>query len=271
MKGLERAAGFALFSRTANGLVLTKEGAALLQDADSALSALAGFNQRVAALQTSAREILRLGTILDPEFTRIGSFLKELVEVAPKMEIQLNQGTSDDVLAQIGRKELDAGFWLDVPGWPMPPVSAGQGARRARDAFLSKPLRRFFYRVAAPPGWEHRVHGKGWKRLGGLPWLATPQASAHRRLLAAVFDPLGIKPQRVAQSDQESTMLDLVESGVGLSLVRDSIAAREAETRKLVIADKVSIECALSFVCLKSRLEERSISRAWQAMDRVWA
>ena len=53
----------------------------------------------------------------------------------------------------------------------------------------------------------------------------------------------------MALVDQEASMLDLVKSGVGLSLVRDSIAMRESQARGLVVADRVSLDCALSFVC----------------------
>jgi hypothetical protein len=37
---------------------------------------------------------LRIGTILYPEFTRLGAFLKQLVESAPQIETELRQGMS---------------------------------------------------------------------------------------------------------------------------------------------------------------------------------
>jgi hypothetical protein len=61
-----------------------------------------------------------------------------------------------------------------------------------------------------------------------------------------------------------------VRSGVGLSLVRDSIAIREAQARGLVIADKVSLDCTLAFVCLRARTGEAVIASAWGALERVW-
>jgi DNA-binding transcriptional LysR family regulator len=269
LKSLEQATGLTLFTRTPHGLVPTREGTALLSHADNALGAMAGFARAAVALQGSVRETLRIGTILDPDFTRLGAFLKELVEAAPHIETQLRHGMSDDVLAQVARRELDVGFYLDSPRNHTPASKPSEDARGAA-SFQFRVLMEFTYRVVAPPGWGPRVLGRDWKSLGALPWLATPPASAHRRLLAGVFGPLGIELKRVAMTDQEAAMLDLVESGVGLSLVRDTVAKREARARHLVIADKVSIACVLSFVCLRARLAEAAIAHSWSAIGKAW-
>ncbi len=278
LKSLAQATGLVLFSRTPHGLALTADGAALLPQAEKALAALADFGQAAQRLQSTVRGRLRIGTILDPEFTRLGAFLKQLVESAPQIETELRQGMSGDVLAQLGRGELDVGFYL-VPleasdpeseqNRPVPSVEWSQVAL----SFEVNILTRFTYRVLAPAGWGPQVLGRDWKALAALPWLATPPASAHHRLLARVFGPgslTGVEPRRVALVDQEASMLDLVKSGVGLSLVRDSIAIRESQARGLVVADRVSLDCALSFVCQKARVEEPVITSARQALAAVW-
>jgi DNA-binding transcriptional LysR family regulator len=261
LRTLAEATGLQLFTRTAQGMALTRDGAALLPLADKALAGLAEFGQAAAALHTTVRGTLRIGTILDPEFTRLGAFLKQLVETSPQVDTVLRQGMSGDVLALIDRGELDVGFHLDLPDDPL-------GAD-----WLVRPLTRFTYRVLAPAGWGPQVRGMDWKALASLPWLATPPASAHHRLQRRVFGPgsiTGLEPRRVALVDQEASMLDLVRSGVGLSLVRDAIAIREAQARGLVIADRVALECELSFVCRASRAGEPAIAAAWSALDTVW-
>lgn len=262
LKGLAEATGLTLFTRTPQGMALTQDGAALLPLADKALSALADFGQAAAALHHTVRGTLRIGTILDPEFTRLGAFLKALVESAPQIGTELRQGMSGDVLAQVMRGDLDVGFFLNLPDDP------------AGLPYQWRTLARFSYRVLAPAGWGPQVRGKDWKALASLPWLATPAASAHHRLLRRVFGSgslTGMEPRRVALVDQEASMLDLVKSGVGLSLVRDSIAMREAQAHGLVVADRVALECDLSFVCLAARTGEPVIASALAALDSVWA
>lgn len=65
-------------------------------------------------------------------------------------------------------------------------------------------------------------------------------------------------------------MLDLVRSGVGCSLVRESIAISEAQARGLVVADRVSLDCRLCFVCLRARRGEPVVASAWEALGQVW-
>lgn len=262
LKSLAASTGLVLFTRTPQGLALTRDGAALLPQAEKALAALTDFSQAALSLHSTVRGRLRIGTILDPEFTRLGAFLKELVESAPQIETELRQGMSGEVLDRIVRSELDVGFYLGLPG--------GREKRTAAAGIEAKSLSNFTYRVLAPPGWGDQVLGRDWKALAALPWIGTPPESAHHRLLAEVFAPLGVAPRQVALVDQEASMLDLVRSGVGLSLVRDSIAMREAQARGLVIADRVSLDCQLSFVCLQSRRADPVVASAWAALAQVW-
>lgn len=271
LKSLAQSTGLQLFTRTPHGLALTPDGAALLPQAEKALAALADFSQAALKLNSTLRGRLRIGTILDPEFIRLGAFLKELVESAPQIETELRQGMSGEVLARVARSELDVGFYLgELDNLDPKEFGALSTTGQAALHFEAKPLSHFTYRVLAPAGWGDQVLGRDWKALAALPWLATPPESAHHRMLARVFAPLGLVPRQVALVDQEASMLDLVRSGVGLSLVRDSIAMSEAQARGLVIADRVSLDCALSFVCLKARRSEPVIASAWGALERVW-
>lgn len=262
LKALAQATGLSLFSRSPRGLVLTADGAALLPQAERALGALVDFAQAAQRLHSTVRGSLRIGTILDPEFTRLGAFLRHLVEAAPQVRTELRQAMSGDVWDAVQRNALDGGFYLAEPD-QLPPEPLAQLT-----------LTRFTYRVLAPAGWGPQVQGRGWKGLAALPWLATPPASAHHRLLARVLgpgSPAGLEPRWVALVDQESSMLDLVRSGVGLSLVRDSIAMRESQARGLVIADAVSLDCDLAFVYPAARRDDPVLACACAALAAVWA
>lgn len=271
LKSLATSTGLQLFTRTPQGLALTRDGAALLPHAEKVLAALGDFGQAAQSLHSTVRGTLHIGTILDPEFTRLGAFLRQLVETAPQVDTELRQSMSGDVLAQLVRGELDVGFYLGDPNDAGSKQALAHMERsQAAPLFEEKVLTRFTYHVVAPAGWGPQVLGRDWKSLAALPWLGTPPASAHHRLLAAVFGPLGVEPHRVALVDQEASMLDLVKSGIGLSLVRDSIAIRESQAHGLVIADRASLDCVLSFVCLATRRDEAVVASAWAALAEVW-
>ena len=270
LKGLEESTGLLLFNRTPGGFTLTEAGAALLPLAHKALSASSDFKTMADSLRESVRGSLRVGTILDPEFIRLGPFVRSLATSLKKTEVFLRYGMSDDVLAQIGKGDLDVGYYVDAT--PAESMSSTTFSERHIDdgKYQLAPLMSYPYRVIAPSEWSNRVLGKDWADLIGLPWLATPPHSAHRRLLDNIFRPMGSLPKRVAYADQEEAMIDFVESGICLSLARDCTLDRITRKRNFVIADTVTVTCDLSFACLTSRRHEPVISYAFTAMQAVW-
>lgn len=270
LKGLEQSTGLQLFNRTPGGFTLTEAGAALLPLAHKAVSASADFRTMADSMRESLRDSLRVGTILDPEFIRLGPFVRSLATSLKKTEVFLRYGMSDDVLAQIGKGDLDVGYYVDAtPVASMAPPTASERHIEGGKYQLA-PLMSYPYRVIAPAEWSDKVQGKDWADLIDLPWLATPAHSAHRRLLDDIFRPMGSLPKRVAYTDQEEAMIDFVESGICLSLARDCVLDRITRKRNFVIADKVTLTCDLSFACLTSRRHESVISHAFSAMQAVW-
>jgi len=262
IKNLQEALGVTLFTRASHGLVLTRDGQALLPHAERALAAAGDVERAAAALRQEVRGRLRIGTILDPQFLRLGGFLKQLVETYPQIETALRHGMSGSVIEQVRARELDVGYYIGQP------VEDG-----LPDAlFHAAMLTRFQYRVLAPAGWKERVgRSPDWRSLAALPWIWTPPASAHNRLLSRVFRDAGVEPIKVAEVDQETSMLDLVKSGVGLSLARDAIAIDEAHMHALTIVEGVTVPTELTFVALAARMEEPAIAAAFKLVEAQWA
>lgn len=270
LKGLEESTGLQLFNRTPGGFTLTEAGAALLPLAHRTISASSDFKTAADSLRESQRATLRIGTILDPESIRLGSFVRSLATAAQKTEVFLRYGMSEEVLAQIGRGELDVGYYIDAT----PPECLASDVLPERTIEDGKyrlmTLTRYDYRVIAPCQWSDKVLGKDWADLHDLPWITTPHDSAHRRLIDDIFRPTGLLPKRVAFAEQEDAMIECVEAGNGLSLARDCVIDRITRKRDFVIADKVALTCDLSFACLASRRHEPMISQAFSAMQAVW-
>ena len=196
--------------------------------------------------------------------------MRGLATSQKKTEVFLRYGMSDDVLAQIGRSELDVGYYVDAAPAGSPAFGVPSERTIEDGKFQLMPLMRYDYHVIAPAEWSDKVMGKDWADLAGLPWLATPHHSAHRRLLDDVFRPMGTLPKRVAFTDQEDAMIDFVESGICLSLARGCVLERITRKRNFVIADKLALTCDLSFACLTARRHEPVISNAFSAMRAVW-
>jgi DNA-binding transcriptional LysR family regulator len=254
IKSLQASLKLQLFSRTSAGMTLTDDGTKLLPYAERVMESVAEFRQGAASLHSTLTGTLAIGTILDPEFIRLGAFLKRLVETYPQLSTQLQHGMSGWVMQQVKAGALDVGFHIGTPG----------------KEFHHLTLTSFTYNVVAPQGWKSRVAGKDWPALAKLPWIWTPPESAHHRLLTRTFGHYKLTPNKVALVDQEPSMLDLVKSGVGLSLVRESIALREAHAHGLVIADAVSLSTELSFIALAKRKTEPTIAAVFALLQSLW-
>lgn len=266
LKRLSEASGVQLFHRTPHGLELTRDGAALLVKAEQVLDAMDEFGRSARNLTGRVQGKIRVGTIIDPDFTRLGAFLAELASLAPGLETELVHGVSGDVLGRILRDEIDAGYFLgDV-------AAAGRAVDGSLETRIHQlTLTRFSYLVVGPPGWEGRMKGKGWPALAQLPWIGTPPASVHNRLLSGIFAEHGVTPNTVAMVDQELSMLAMVRSGVGLSLCRDSLALFEKQTNGIVVSDQVDVPTVLSFITRSSRRTQPSVALALEAISNVWS
>ncbi|WP_136419252.1 MULTISPECIES: LysR family transcriptional regulator [Oxalobacteraceae] len=254
IKALQASLDLQLFTRTPSGMSLTDDGAKLLPFAERVMESVAEFRQGAASLHSTLSGTLSIGTILDPEFIRLGAFLKRLVETYPQISTRLQHGMSGWVMQQIKSGELDVGYFLGTPG----------------KEFHYQTLTSFTYNVVAPQGWKNRVAGRDWPALAKLPWIWTPPESAHNRLLSKTFAQYKVTPNKVALVDQEPSMLDLVKSGVGLSLVRESVALGEAHAHGLVIADAVSLSTELSFITLAKRKSEPAIAAVFSLLQSLW-
>ena len=255
--------GLTLFSRRPQGLALTSDGHALLPAAEKALASAQAFEQTAGTLHSTLRGKLSIGTIVDPEFLRLGAFLSRLMARAPQLETELQHGMSGSVLNRIAQGDLDVGFYLAPPG-------EGPGLNQGHEALAWRELTHFDYHVIAPAGWENRLIDTRWEHLATLPWIVTPQDSAHHRLLKQALAKSGAVPNRVAQVDQEACMLDLVRAGVGLSLARDALAMTERQESGLAVADNIRLPCALSFIWRHDSTSESTVNAALNTLDEVW-
>jgi len=198
IKRLTDETGITLFTRTAAGLKITPDGTAMLGKAEQVLNAMTEFHRHASQRVGRVSGTLRIGTIVDPEFIRLGRLLAHLRTEHPEVQTELVHGVSGDVLNWLKQNRIDAGYYLCNPD-DLPDVTT-QGEERLYAIELAD----FTYRVIAPAGWEKQVERADWKALAALPWIGTPEKSVHHRLLASIFDDHGCRPNVVALVDQES-------------------------------------------------------------------
>ncbi|MBO9402716.1 LysR family transcriptional regulator [Shimia sp. R9_3] len=264
IRRLAEETGLTLFTRTTTGLQLTPDGAAILAKAENVLEAMSEFRRSARRRSGQISGTLRLGTIVDPEFIRLGRLLAILRREHAAIETHLLHGVSGNILSWLSRGQIDAGFYLSGPG-DVPSTTPD-----TENPIHAVHLADFNYRVIAPAGWGAQAEHADWKQLANLPWIGTPELSVHHRLLQRVLKEHGCTQNVVAQVDQEASMLEMVRSGIGLSLCRDSIALHQKQTFGLVICETVSVPASLSFVTLERHINRPIIAETVRLLEQAW-
>lgn len=256
--------GITLFDRTPRGLHLTEDGAALIGKAEQVLDALTEFRRSARQRAGRVSGKLKIGTILDPEFIRLGQLLKGLRVDFPDIQTELLHGVSGETLIRLRRGQIDAGFYLSDTA-----ELSALGVQEDTPIHAVK-LADFVYRVIAPIGWQERIENASWPQLAALPWIGTPEVSAHHRLLKHIFAQHDCTQNIVALVDQEASMLEMVRSGVGLSLCRESIALFQRQSYGLAICNSVSVPACLSFVAPEHRKDIPTLTALFDLLSRTW-
>ena len=264
IKRLGEETGITLFNRTPTGLQISHDGAAVLAKAEQVLDAMSDFQR--SARQRSGRISgkLRIGTIVDPEFIRLGRILARLRTEHPDIETELTHGVSGDIMTWLKRGQIDAGFYLCGPD------DLSLMGSDTEDPIHAIKLADFTYRVIGPIGWQKKIENADWPELAKLPWIGTPERSVHYRLLSKIYtnpaDRLGV----VARVDQEASMLEMVRSGIGLSLCRESIALHQKQSFGLAVCNSVAVPACLCFVALERRKGSPMLAETFNLLQSSW-
>lgn len=255
IKALEDELDLALFERTSSGMVLTPAGERLLADAEKVLAAAQTMRNEAKALKGEVAGKVRVGTMSDPVFIRIGEFLNTTVERYPLLQVELHHEITGAAFAKVLDGELDASFYYGDLEHP------GMGRLRLREST---------YRVAAPAAWKRRVVDADWSEIAAQPWIITPSISTHHQLVRALFDKHGIEPTKVVEADQESVIANLVVSGVGLSLIREELALEKEAAGEVCLWRDVRLETTLWFIYLRARKDDPAIRALLGVLRDAW-
>lgn len=255
IKSLEQELGVTLFQRKHSGVQLTKAARTLLPQAEKVLAAATELMSQAKRLTGRVVGRLTLGIILNPEFIRLGDLTNHLLSRYPLLDIDIRHRNSITVLASIRAQELDASFYLgrDVP---------------ADMSFVV--LRELTYRVVGSIAWAARLASAGWEEIAEFPWIATPKEGSFYQMTNEMFRARGLSLRTVIEADQESAIINLVQSGVGLGLMREALAVEAAKKGQVVIWEKGKAASMLSLISLASRRSDPIIRTLYSAVQAVW-
>jgi DNA-binding transcriptional LysR family regulator len=255
IKALEDELSVVLFERGAAGMTLTAAGRQLLPEAERVVAAAQSLRSQALALQGEIAGRVRLGTVSDPDLTRLPDVLRRAVDRFPLLDIDVHQEVSGAAFEKVRDGELDAAFYY---------------GDRSHPDVVSLPLREFAFCIVVPAAWAERLEGASWGAIAAEPWIMTPPISTHHALASELFDAHGVAPMRRVEADHEAVISSLVAAGLGVALMREDIARGEAERGTLRIWGDTRIDTRLSFVYRRDRERDPPIHALRDVVGDVW-
>jgi len=256
IKALEDELGVSLFERMSSGMVLTAGGRSLLPAAQRVIDAAQALRSRARALQGEVIGRVRVGTVSDPEFTRVGDFLAHALQTHPLLEIEIHHEVSGEAFDKVRDGELDASFYY--------------GNRQHPDV-VAVPIVNFAYRIVAPAAWGDRIRHASWDELVQMPWIVSPPISTLRTLLDELFASRGSTPVSRVEADNEAVMRSLAIAGVGVTVMREDVALEAAAAGEVALWNRVRLPTTLKFLHLGQRASDPQIRALLTVLHRTWS
>jgi DNA-binding transcriptional LysR family regulator len=255
LKALEDELELSLFERTSTGMLLTAAGQRLLPHAERTLAAAQDLRVEARVLRGHIAGTLKVGTLSDPDFIRVGELLARSLELHPLLKIELHSEVSGAAFEAVREGELDASFYF---------------GELAHPGVADLALQPIVYRVAAPVAWRDRVNAADWGELASMPWILTPSISTHNRLVGTMFREHGLSPAKVVEADHEAVIKTLIVSGVGLSLLREDLARSLEAEGEVCIWARAELGTTLRFIYPADRAADPLLGALLDVIRDVW-
>ncbi|MBC2607348.1 LysR family transcriptional regulator [Pelagicoccus albus] len=244
IKALEDELGLVLFERSSRGMLLTKDGEALLTRAYSILKETAELNNLARNLQSSPSGKLIIGVNSGSAEIPLDKIAQALSESCPNLQLEFQHSSSGYIKKGILAGEIDVGFYegeIDSP------------------KILSSKFRENKVLVIASPKYQDELTDASWLELQELPWVFKTPDCSYYQLMDRIVKAHELTIPKRYTIDEEGTCLQFVRNGAALSLMGEALVEQEIENGELIKWD--GFDCTLShnLICLGSRFQERQI------------
>jgi DNA-binding transcriptional LysR family regulator len=210
---LEAEIGVTLFVRDRRSVRLTANGELLVDRAKAVLDGSRNFEETAAAIRAGAGGRLRVGFTPTAPYLALPAVVRLLRRNHPEIECILRESSSADQLHALEAGALDVGI-LRPPAAP-------------RSGLVCRPFSEERFVAVLPP--DHRLSRRKEVALADL--AADPFILVARRTVPGVYDQIvaachaaGFSPRVSQDATQPHTVVALVASGMGVSVLPESTA-----------------------------------------------
>lgn len=236
IRRLEHELGVALFIRGHRTVELSEQGRLLVEHAEAVLLEMDRMLLRAREVARMPRRAMRLGFVVGTETVRMTPLLGQLGRSLPHVRMDVAQGLSGWVATGVEDGRFDAGFFLGLS--PPGELDALEVAR-------------LNYFLCLPAAWADRVQNPSPGDLADLPWIWAPEGASYREVAREMLRRHNLSPSQSIEADRESTIADLVASGLGVAILREPLARANAAAGKVIVLEEYNAGVPLYFLTRK--------------------
>ena len=251
LKALEDELGVLLFTRSRRGMKLTAPGERLVHKAQEVSDRATELTVLAASLAGNAATTCTGGLNTTAEVLRVSQLLTVLAKTTPELRLDLHQGLTHTILADVARGELDAGFFF------------GPCTHAAVESCL---LAELDLAIVGPSAWKSALTRQPLERVLTLPWVWPPAECSFYGKAQQLLRPLGAWPANGVTADDEATVLHLVRAQVGIAL----LPAFMAESAGIAALRRVKSKIELGFAWQRARSEAAHVRPVLLAVGALW-
>ena len=256
IKTLEEELGVSLFSRTPKGMQLTQEGLMLKAHAEKCLSTVSEFFHQAKSLQEELVGTAKISLHASPDLLKIGDVFSVMNAKYPNVECHLLQKNTWEVPDLLRTHDIDAGFLY--------------GTVADTDIAVTL-LRSCKLMVVGPAKWREDFEYAELEEIVKLPWIGTSKYCPFHKAIFEIFQQRHLEfSHTVAVVDQEPTLMNLINAGVGLSLMVDEDAIAAEASGRGVYWKLDSFNIDLSMAYLQKRRDDPIVQAILNAVFMVW-
>jgi DNA-binding transcriptional LysR family regulator len=219
---LERDVGAPLLHRNPRGVTLTPAGDALLGHAENIVGELRTAERTVRALLGEEPAQLTVGTFASAGMTLVPAALAGFRRDHPAVALRLLDLEPPDGYGLVSSRDLDLLITHRYPGAPLPDP---RGLTRSL-------LRSERFRLILPEGHpKARVRRLTLRALAGEDWISGSPGVPNRVCLDQLADAAGVALTVAYETRDYQVILALVEAGLGVAFVPESVLTRVGPAR----------------------------------------
>jgi DNA-binding transcriptional LysR family regulator len=204
---LEAELGFTLLRRTSRGVELTEAGTVVLEHAREILAGAEAIRADLAALAGLHEGTVVLGTMLPPGQLDLPQLLARFHGAHAGIGVRVREGSAPEILGLLRRDEVDiAVVGLGPDG--LPDGVAGESMLNEELLLIVPPQHRFGRRETISLA-----------ELSGEPFIGFRRGSALRDTIDGALRAESAAPRIVYESDELTSVRELVAGSLGLSIV----------------------------------------------------